>query len=324
MGKEKPQPKVYGDYLQLDKILSAQRPLSAESGHPQHEELFFIIVHQVYELWFKQILADLDSIFDIFKAPLAKRDMELILIRLQRINKIFYLLLQEFEVLETMSPLEFLNFRSSLGSMSAFQSDQFRLMETKFGLKRDDRLLYTQCPYETDLKKMYKKSLQKAEKQPSLLGCIVKWLEGMPYLEKGSFRFIEAYRHAFEKMMAAEKKRIKNDPNVSDIDRQGFYKRLEEMRPHFDVIFNEGQYQELLKKGQRHFSYKSFLAALFIRLYRHHPLLHLPDLLLTEVVEVNALFTLWRYRHSLIGPEDDRMEKRHGRLFRGALLTGDC
>ncbi len=289
---------VYGDYLQLDKILSSQKLLSAEKGAARHEELFFIIVHQVYELWFKQIIADLDSIFALFQAPIAQQDMELILIRLQRINKIFHLLLQEFEVLETMSPLEFLNFRDNLGTMSGFQSYQFRMIETKFGLKRDERMLYARCPYDTDLKSVHKEALKEAEQHTSLLGCIEKWLEGMPFLEKGAYRFTDAYGEAFEQMMQQEKAHIQNNPEFTEEERQGFYKRLDELRPNFAIIFNAAPYQELLKTGQRRFSYKAFMAALFIRLYRHHPLLHLPDMLLTEVVEVNALFTLWRYRHS--------------------------
>lgn len=289
---------AYGDYLQLDKILGAQKLLSVESGQPVHEELFFIIVHQVYELWFKQIIADLDSVIEIFKASPEKQDLELVLIRLRRINKIFHLLLQEFEVLETMSPLEFLNFRGALGTMSGFQSYQFRLIEVKFGIRRDERMLYGKCPFEKDLKKEHKEIIYQAEGQDSLFGCIDKWLSDRPYIEKKGYKFKDSYSAAVEKMLREEKKRLEAKTDIVDEERHALERRLEELRTNFDNIFDQQHYQEAIEKGERRLSYRALLTALYIRLYRRQPPLQLPDLLLSAIVELNATFTLWRYRHS--------------------------
>ncbi len=131
----------YWDYLHLDDILSSQWPKSDERGNPVHDELFFITVHQTYELWFKQILAELDSVVSLMGPKhVAERDLGVVLSRLQRINSIQRLLVAQLDVLETMSPLDFLDFRSLLLPASGFQSVQFRLIENKFGLLERDRL----------------------------------------------------------------------------------------------------------------------------------------------------------------------------------------
>lgn len=288
---------VYGDYLQLEKLLTAQQHLSATAEHPAHEEMLFIIMHQVYELWFKQILWDLDSILDIFRASGGPSDLLPVIERLGRINKIFRLLIQQFDVIETMTPLQFLNFRGQLGTMSGFQSFQFRLMETKFGLKRRDRLLYNKCPVDIDFCADEKEALLLEEKNSSLFDCLDQWLVGLPFLERGDFRFIDAYKSAVEKMIVEETRHIHQNPRLMEDEKENLLKALELTRSSFDLILDREKYQELLKQGHRHLSYKGFMTVLFIRLYRHHPSLNLPDMMLTELHELNAHFSLWRYRH---------------------------
>lgn len=293
-------PAIYSDYLQLDRILNSQTLLSAKTGEPEHEEMLFIIMHQTYELWFKQILHDLDSILEIFKTP-KQGDMQLLIIRLQRIHKIFELLMKQFEIIETMTPLKFLNFRGFLGTMSGFQSYQFRLVEIKLGLKRDERLLYNRCPFDIKLKKEQKERIQEAESQHSLFYYIEKWLERIPFLKTPSYNFREAYQAAFEKMKGDEKNSLMQNPyQDEEKDRSLAELAIEEIDKNFSILFDEKKYDELLKSGERHFSYQSFLAALFLRLYGHEPLLHIPDQLLSSVYEVNSIFSLWRYRHSLM------------------------
>lgn len=298
---KKPHPKEhYSDYLQLGKLLSAQKPLSSEAGQPAHDELFFIIIHQVYELWFKQIISDFDSIFAIFKQPSSHRDLELILMRLQRISKIFHLLIQQLEVIETLTPLQFLDFRGLLGTMSGFQSCQFRLIEAKFGLKRHDRVAYAKCPYDFEMDNAQKECLHQTESSSSLFDYVEQWLQDLPYLKAESFDFEAAYRQAYEKMDADTKKDEEKAQGLSDEEKHTLNERRVQQQSTFNDNFGKEPYQELLSKGQRRLSYQAFLAALFIRLYRNYPVLHVPDLLLTEVLDVNATFLLWRYRHSLM------------------------
>jgi tryptophan 2,3-dioxygenase len=121
---------TYGAYLALDDVLGAQRPRSDE-----HDELLFIVVHQVYELWFKQLLHELAHLRDRLEAgdtPHAART-------LRRILTILKVAVAQVDVIETMSPRQFTSFRDRLDASSGFQSWQFRAIEQALG-DRDDGL----------------------------------------------------------------------------------------------------------------------------------------------------------------------------------------
>ncbi|HEV2951969.1 MAG TPA: tryptophan 2,3-dioxygenase family protein [Actinomycetota bacterium] len=124
---------TYGGYLKLSELLSMQNLLS---DPPVHDELLFIVVHQAYELWFKQLLFELESVRDRLFAGDTERARHY----LTRIHAIERVLIEHIEVLETMSPQDFLAFRDHLAPASGFQSAQFREMEFLSGLK-DERLL---------------------------------------------------------------------------------------------------------------------------------------------------------------------------------------
>jgi tryptophan 2,3-dioxygenase len=124
---------TYGGYLKLPELLSLQQLLS---DPPVHDELLFIVVHQAYELWFKQVLFELESVRD----RLFEGDPERARHFLKRVHAIERVLIEHIEVLETMSPLDFLAFRDHLAPASGFQSAQFRELEFISGLK-DERLL---------------------------------------------------------------------------------------------------------------------------------------------------------------------------------------
>lgn len=124
---------TYGSYLKVNELLALQDPASEPE---MHDELLFIIIHQAYELWFKQILFELDSVitrlqmFDIYEAQRL----------VQRVVHIEKLLVQQIHVLETMAPRDFASFRSILNPASGFQSVQFREVEFLTGMK-DARVL---------------------------------------------------------------------------------------------------------------------------------------------------------------------------------------
>ena len=119
---------TYSSYLKLDELLKLQQPLS---DGPEHDETLFIVIHQVYELWFKQILHELDFLKDC----LARHDVPRTLGTLKRILTILKVVVAQIDVLETMTPLEFLSFRARLESGSGFQSLQFRELEFVLGAK---------------------------------------------------------------------------------------------------------------------------------------------------------------------------------------------
>ncbi|MBI4266518.1 MAG: tryptophan 2,3-dioxygenase [Acidobacteria bacterium] len=119
---------TYGSYLKIDELLSLQQPRSAG---PEHDEMLFIIIHQVYELWFKELLHELDHVVRLLTADETHRAQH----TLKRILTILKVMVAQLDILETMTPLEFLSFRQRLEAASGFQSDQFRQIEFLLGVK---------------------------------------------------------------------------------------------------------------------------------------------------------------------------------------------
>ncbi len=124
---------TYSSYLKIDELLALQQPVS---DGPEHDETLFIVIHQVYELWFKQVLHEIDFLV----LALERGDASRALHTLKRVLTILKVLVHQIDVLETMTPLEFLSFRERLESGSGFQSLQFRELEFLLGNKRAEAL----------------------------------------------------------------------------------------------------------------------------------------------------------------------------------------
>jgi tryptophan 2,3-dioxygenase len=152
---------TYGSYLALDEVLGAQRPRSDE-----HDELLFIVIHQVYELWFKQLLhelAHLQSLLEAGDTPHALRT-------LRRILTILKVAVAQIDVLETMSPREFSSFRDRLDAASGFQSAQFRELEAVLG--RRDPAVFRHYPEGSRARA----SIEAAMGRPSLFDSYLTYL----------------------------------------------------------------------------------------------------------------------------------------------------
>ena len=162
----------YVSYLELDKILTAQTPKSrTESGAAEHDEMLFIVIHQVYELWFKQILHELDHLVDL----LNQDQLSPALSTFRRILTILKTMVGQIDILETMTPLQFNSFRSFLESSSGFQSLQFRELEFALGHKR--KAMMAQFPSGItgfDL-------LQKRFQEPTLWDTFLQFLQRQGY-----------------------------------------------------------------------------------------------------------------------------------------------
>ncbi|HNP88887.1 MAG TPA: tryptophan 2,3-dioxygenase family protein [Kouleothrix sp.] len=122
----------YSTYLHLDGLLRQQAPRSAAEGEPEHDELLFIVIHQVYELWFKQMLHEFDYLCTLLRQNQRARANHTLL----RLRTILKTIVGQVDILETMTPLEFNAFRAYLESGSGFQSVQFREIEFMLGYKR--------------------------------------------------------------------------------------------------------------------------------------------------------------------------------------------
>src|ERR1043165_5558715 len=121
---------TYQSYLRIDDLLSLQQP---RSPGPEHDETLFIIIHQVYELWFKELLHEFDRVAQLLAADDTARTQH----TLKRILTILKVMVAQLDILETMTPLEFLSFRERLDAASGFQSDQFRQIEFVLGVKSE-------------------------------------------------------------------------------------------------------------------------------------------------------------------------------------------
>jgi tryptophan 2,3-dioxygenase len=119
---------TYGGYLRLDQLLAQQVP---QASPPAHDELLFITVHQVYELWFQQLLYELETVRDAMMAGETWRARHLF----RRVHAIERLLITQVDILETMTPQDFLEFRANLAPASGFQSAQYRELEFLSGCK---------------------------------------------------------------------------------------------------------------------------------------------------------------------------------------------
>lgn len=153
----------YDLYLQLDKLLDAQRPLS-DPEHP--DEMLFIIQHQVAELWLKLFLHELDAVIDCFRTEQVARSIKI----LARINEVQQQLVSQWSVLATLTPHAYADFRELFGTASGFQSLQYRLLEFKLGNK--DRNMVPMFRH----KLPYYRALKHALESPSVYDEFLRYL----------------------------------------------------------------------------------------------------------------------------------------------------
>ena len=281
----------YADYIELDRILNSQHPKSFSSLEDGNDEMLFIIIHQAYELWFKQILFELDLVRNILireRINDNSDDLSRVVQRLKRVVKILELINQQVSVLETMTALDFLEFRNHLLPASGFQSKQFRLIEAKLGLKMEQRFKteYYRHTRRGSLSEADLQEVSRTESESTLKELIVQWLERMPFFDEvywnetqrspiteqdGRHQFWVDYRNAYQ-------------TSLSDNERG----RLAE----FDKVF--------FAEGRGEVSPAAMRAALFITIYRNLPIFHLPFELLNTLSEIDELLSNWRYRHFMM------------------------
>lgn len=291
----------YHDYLQIDKLLSCQKPEGAEVGKPAHDEMLFIIVHQVYELWFKQIITELESVLKIFSSErVDEKLMDLIVARLQRVIEIQKHVVGQINIMETMTPLDFLEFRDLLIPASGFQSLQFRKIETRLGLVRDARLKYNQAEYDRSLKPDQRDVMLEIEREPSLFQRVEQWLERTPFLKMQGFDFWQTYKSTVEETLKKDLEIIQKNPVLNPEDRKRNETIVQGTLESFKALFDEKAYGKARGEGAWRLSYQAVHAALLIQLYRDQPALQLPFRLITALQDIDESFTTWRHRHALM------------------------
>ena len=190
---------------------------------------------------------------------------------------------------------DFTDFREHLKTASGFQSWQFRLMETKMGLRREDRLPVFHGQFDDNLCPMSRKAIRTMEEDhSSLFSLIDGWLARTPFIERKEYRFWDSYRAAVHKMLDGKKKTamggLKGDVLKAELG------AIEKSRAKFDGIFDPAKH----KAGHWRMSWRALQAGLFITVYRNEPALQIPFRLLSLVMDIDELFGMWRYRHALM------------------------
>lgn len=289
----------YHAYLQLDKILGAQKLRSEVAGEPAHEEMLFIITHQAYELWFKQLVHELKSVLKMFgNNRVDERRLGTVVSRLERVEKVMDLLIQQIEVMETMTPLDFLDFRNYLFPASGFQSFQFRVVESLLGLPENGRTTYNNHHYAAFFPKEQQQELDRIYEEGTLFEAIERWLERTPFTQLGDFAFLKSYEIAVDNMVKKEQEAIQLSAYLSDGEKTMRLKMLGTKDTYFQSVLDQEIHAKLKAEGHLRFSYEATVAALFINLYRDEPILHLPFRLLSQLMEIDVKFTTWRHRHA--------------------------
>ena len=294
-------PVYYGDYLQLEKIIDAQAPESAKYGPAAHDETLFIIIHQTYELWFKQIIHEINSVIELMKQSfLPSGHLATIHHRLERVTKIQKILVDQMNIMETMTTLDFMEFRDYLVPASGFQSLQFRMIEAMLGIKPEHRMEVEKQFFTSRLKAEDREKLDKVESSISVFELVEAWLERMPFPNEDQFNFWQQYSEAVEKMLKQDQQIISTNPSLSEKVREMELKNLEFSRQSFNSLIDKTIYDDFIKNGKVRLSHKAMLSAVFIYLYRDLPALQMPFRILNTIVEIDQNFTTWRYRHALM------------------------
>lgn len=272
-------PVYYSEYLQLEKLLSSQTTESGKEGIKADDEMMFIIIHQTYELWFKLVIHELDVVAKILKQKEISNnspDIYNAVHRIKRVCTILNVCVDQMGVVETMTPLDFLDFRDLLRPASGFQSIQFKIVEAKLGLTYDKR--HGKGYYLTQLNENDINRVKQAEADESLLVLLNRWLERMPFADDPTYwggneasSFWKLYDKAYADSL--------NETEKANLET-------------YNMLFGDTTYPE-----DRGFSKKANKSALFIMLYRDYPMLHLPFELLSTLLEIDQLMSMWRHRH---------------------------
>lgn len=299
---------TYWDYLNLERILTSQGGKDNNEKDVTNDELHFIVIHQVFELWFKLAVRELRYARDILNTNLVNEtDLPVVVQHIRRVNEIFKI--DQFTLLETMTPQDFLFFRSKLGTASGFQSIQMREMEILIGLKRDQRVTLGSNDVLDVLVESMRKSphfqelqqrLAQTEQEQTLKDGLLKWLSRTPIY--GANSSDKDYKYKVDQFMTEYFNQYctLQDEMADNLIKSGVDKK-ENITDRFeankkvakDYLLALDVYEE-----QRHFTKMYRAGLLFIESYRHLPLLAWPRQLLEAIVELEQLLVMFRNRHA--------------------------
>jgi tryptophan 2,3-dioxygenase len=288
---------TYGTYLGLQELLSLQR----DEQEISNDEMHFIIVHQTFELWFKQVIREIREVRDILAAEnVAESDVPKAVAHLGRITEIFRLLANQWKVMETLTPQGFLAFRDGLGTASGFESYQMREMEILLGLEKQERV------HEMDPLGHFRKyatrsaedaaalnRLEKALTETTLVEAMTNWLERTPiqgslFGSSGDEQVVSDYVISHLDAYSAIGEAAGARMEAQGVD------NIEAVKARFAAA-SAGARDFLIPDGEIS---RSRAGLLFVESYRELPLLAWPRVLVDAVVELEESMVLFRTHHA--------------------------
>lgn len=303
---------TYWDYLKLDKLLDLQNGLDENESQLLPDELHFIIVHQIFELWFKLILSELRLVRDaLVGADSPEIPIPGVLRRLDRINRTLGTAAQQWEVMETISPQEFLAFRDKLFPASGFQSFQFPEIEILLGLEEallattgntrsldHIRTMASQCEAGAHAWSR----IENVRREKTLRAALEEWLQrwripqvsGQNATDASNVDdFLQAYLGAIRGYYAAQERQLLQAPDASRADIQArfaaSYREAEEFLLAMDSPESDKQRVRRIRAG-----------IMYIETYNHPPALHWARMVISSVLDLESALLLWRTRHARV------------------------
>ncbi|MDG1483836.1 MAG: tryptophan 2,3-dioxygenase family protein [Myxococcota bacterium] len=300
----------YWDYLKINTLLTLQDGLEDESQLIP-DELHFIITHQVFELWFKLALAELRHARDHLAAPeVPEEKIPYVVHHLRRVNRVLNLLVSSFEVMETLTPQDFLSFRDKLTPSSGFQSFQMRELEMIMGMQSAGRLRYGKTNALEHIRALSESSptgamawgrLKKASEEQSIRSALHEWLYRTPIQgsspdEPGDSEAVDAFLTSYIEAIDAHHTQQADRlidiglGNTDDI-RARFANNTEQARLYLSA-------EDVEEEAERPRRRRIRAALVYIESYRTLPLLAWPRLLVDTMVEFEEQMVLFRTRHA--------------------------
>jgi tryptophan 2,3-dioxygenase len=302
-------PTNYCDYIRVEELLGLQGGLAPDDAALANEEVLFVVVHQVYELWFKLVLRELTAARDLFTAPVvAEQELSGAVTRMRRIVTILRVAVHHFEVVETLGTREYLAFRDKLFPASGFQSAQLRQIEIMLGLQEDERIPLgppgSHMKALDDPTGLPSPARARVERQladrPSLREALEAWLARTPI--EGAHhdapdagarlqRFVDRFLAAHARHIDAARDHAQSVTTKTD-SAERLAAMYEREKASVREFLAPGATAESLRRQRVR------AAMLFIETYRDLPLLSWPREILAAVIELEQAFVLFRQRHA--------------------------
>ena len=296
----------YWEYIRVEELLRLQGGMRDDESKLSNDEVVFIVVHQVYELWFKLVLRELEAARDLFhQNPVPDMALADATRSFRRISTIFEQATSHFEVMETLTTRDYLGFRDALIGASGFQSAQLREIEILLGLEDVQRLtLGAEGTYKDALRGKdgsASVALERVNRRlaggPSLKTVVYAWLARTPVSKEGPEKFLEdvlaAHQAEMKKRLAIVEAQLSLSPADLALWKARYEKEAEVARQ-----FLLGEDEPDLPSDERSHRRNVRAALVFLESYRELPRLAWPREALDALVAMEQKILVWRQRHA--------------------------